>query len=145
MRCYYLFKINPSFSNLYYNKSYYLYKTLEDISKENKNNFMVTYNLYSQIVEGNDKYYMNNIIYNAFCFDRNYKRILNKHTYDNGVEKTRLTIYNSYIKIKSNKNITNFFKPLRKEENIFVCDFENRDYFWLNKSLSKILAYSNYF
>lgn len=145
MRCYYLFKINNNFSRLYSNKIYYLYKTLEDISKSNKNDFIVSYKLYSQIVGAYNKTEINSIIYRLFCFDKNYNKSLNKHTYNDGIEKTKLTVYNSYIKIKSNKNITKFFKPLRKEESILVCDFENKDYFWLNDSFLKTLAQSNYF
>ena len=49
------------------------------------------------------------------------------------------------LKIKSNKNITKFFKVLEKEENIFVCDFKNKDYFWLNKVQSKKLVQTNFF
>ena len=41
MRVYYLFKINDSFSKLYYNKTYYLYKMLEQISKSSQNDFII--------------------------------------------------------------------------------------------------------
>ena len=145
MRCYYLFKISDNFSKLYSNKIYYLYKTLEEISKSSKKDFIISYKLYSQIVDGYDKTEINSCIYRLFCFDKNYNKILNKHIYDDGIEKTKLTIYNSYIKIISNKNITKFFKSLKKENNILVCDFENKDYFWLNNSFLKTIAQSNYF
>ena len=31
-------------------------------------------------------------------------------------------------------------KILSNEENVFVCDFNNKDYFWLNKVVRKSLV-----
>ena len=45
MRVYYLFKINDYFSKLYFNKTYYLYKTLEQIYLSSKNDFIISYRL----------------------------------------------------------------------------------------------------
>ena len=69
-----------------------------------------------------------------------YKKTLNKHVLNNLTENTKLTVYNTYIKIKTNKNITDFFKVLENEENIFICDFNNKDYFWLSKVNAKKLV-----
>lgn len=137
MRVYYLFKINDSFSKLYYNKTYYLYKMLEEISKSSKNDFIISYRLFEQMAVAFNKTEINSKIYRRYAFDSNYLKTLNKHVLDNKVEKTKLTVYNTYIKIKTNKNITEFFKVLSNEENIFVCDFNNKDYFWLSKVTSK--------
>ena len=137
MRVYYLFKINDSFSKLYYNKTYYLYKMLEQISLSSKNDFIISYRLCEQMAVAFNKTEINSKIYRRYAFDSNYLKTLNKHVLDNKVEKTKLTVYNTYIKIKTNKNITEFFKVLSNEENIFVCDFNNKDYFWLSKVTSK--------
>ena len=83
---------------------------------------------------------INSEIYRRYCYDDNYYKTLNKHILDNGVEKTKLTVYNTYIKVKTNKNLTEFFKVIEKEGNVFVCDFINKDYFWLSKVLSKSLV-----
>lgn len=139
MRVYYLFKINDSFSKLYYNKTYYLYKMLEEISKSSKNDFIISYRLFEQMANSYNKTDVNSTIYRKYCFNDNYVKTLNKHVLDDGVEKTKLTVYNTYIKIKTNKNITSFFKVLKEEKNVFVCDFNNRDYFWLDKVLTKIV------
>ena len=87
-----------------------------------------------------DKTKINSMIYKKFMDDENYNKILNKHILDDGVEKTKLTVYNTYIKIKTNQNISAFFKILSNEENVFVCDFNNKDYFWLNKVVRKSLV-----
>ena len=140
MRVYYLFKINDSFSKLYYNKTYYLYKMLEQISMSSKNDFIISYRLFEQIAKPFDKTNINSNLYKAFSFDQNYTKTLNKHILDDGIEKTKLTVYNTYIKIKTNKNITEFFKILSSGNNIFVCDFNNKDYFWLSKVNAKKLV-----
>lgn len=140
MRIYYLFKINDAFSKLYFNKTYYLYKMLEQISLSSKNDFIISYRLFEQMANPFNKTKINSEIYKKYEYDENYIKTLNKHVLDNGVEKTKLTVYNTYIKIKTNKNITEFFKVLEKENNIFVCDFNNKDYFWLDKVCSKSLV-----
>ncbi len=137
MRVYYLFKINDSFSNLYYNKTFYLYKMLEQISLSSKNDFIISYRLFEQMALPYNKTEVNSNLYKNFAFNENYTKILNKHILDDGVEKTKLTVYNTYIKIKSNKNISSFFNVLSNEQNIFVCDFNNKDYFWLDKVINK--------
>ncbi|MEG2351076.1 MAG: sporulation inhibitor of replication protein SirA [Bacilli bacterium] len=140
MRVYYLFKINDSFSNLYYNKTYYLYKMLEQISLSSKNDFIISYRLFEQMAVAYNKININSSIYRMYAYNKNYKKSLNKHILNDDVESTKLTVYNTYIKIKTNKNITAFFKCLAKESNVFVCDFNNKDYFWLDKALLKTLV-----
>lgn len=139
MRTYYLFKINDSFSKLYQNKTYYLYKMLEQISLSSKNDFIISYRLFEQMAVPYNKTNINSMLYRNYAFDSNYRKILNKHTFDDSIEKTKLTVYNTYIKIRTNKNFTTFFKELLKEENVFVCDFNNKDYFWLSKAAKTLV------
>ena len=140
MRVYYLFKINDSFSKLYFNKTYYLYKMLEQISVSSKNDFIISYRLFEQIATPFNKSKINSDIYKKYEHNKNYIKILNKHILEDDIEKTKLTVYNTYIKIKTNKNITEFFKVLKDEKNMFVCDFNNKDYFWLDKVSVKTLV-----
>ena len=140
MRVYYLFKINDSFSKLYHNKTYYLYKILEQISESSKNDFIISYRLFEQLAVAFNKAEVNGNIYKHCSSSEYYRKTLNKHVLDDGIEKTKLTVYNTYVKIRTNKNITEFFKILEKEKNVFVCDFNNKDYFWLSKVTSKSLV-----
>src|SRR5574344_873024 len=133
MRVYYLFKINDSFSKLYYSKTYYLYKILEQISLSSKNDFIISYRLFEQLALPYNKSLINSNLYEKYLYNTNYVKTLNKHVYDDGVEKSKLTVYNTYIKIKTNKNISTFFNVINCESNVFVCDFNNKDYFWLGK------------
>ena len=127
MRVYYLFKINDSFTGLYKNKTFYLYKMFEQISKSSKSDFIISYRLFSQMASTFNKSNVNGVLYKSYFNNSCYDKILNKHIYDDGVEKTKLMVYNTYIKIKTNKNITCFFKNLAYLDNVFVCDFKNKD------------------
>ena len=36
--------------------------------------------------------------------------------------------------MKTNNNYSSFFETMKEyNKNIFICDFENEDFFWLNK------------
>ena len=50
-------------------------------------------------------------------------------------ESTKMIINNSHIKIKTNKNVPSFFYNIRNFKNIFVCDFNNHDYFLLEDTI----------
>ena len=69
--------------------------------------------------------------------NKEYKRIKKK------IVQLFLNQINNYnIKLKTENNYSVFFKYLnRYNNNLFVCDFENKDYFWLsileNGSLQK--------
>lgn len=139
MRTYYLFKINDSFSSLYQSKTYYLYKMLEQISNSNKSDIVLAYRLFEQISSNYDVQKINGNLYRNYNFNSNYTKSLNFHMLNNSIEKTKLFVHSTYIKIKTNKNITSFFKTLSLENNIFVCDFKNRDYFWLNSVLNTLV------
>ena len=113
---------------------------LEQISLSSQNDFIISYRLFEQMAVPFSKTRIDSNIYREYAYDENYKKTLNKHILDNGVEKTKLTVYNTYIKVKTNKNITAFFKIIEKEESVFVCDFLNKDYFWLSNVLTKKLV-----
>lgn len=76
MRVYYLFKINDSFSKLYYSRTYYLYKMLDEISKSSKNDFIISYRLFSQMATPFNKTDINSKIYRKYAFDDSYKKLL---------------------------------------------------------------------
>ena len=58
----------------------------------------------------------------------------NMHLISSRLEYSRLLVNSYCIKIKTNLNYPKFFYDINKySDNIFVCDFESNDYFWLNK------------
>ena len=49
-------------------------------------------------------------------------------------EITFLKVFHSHVRIKTNNNYSEFFNSIQEyNENIFVCDFENQDFSWINK------------
>ena len=72
-------------------------------------------------------------IYYEYKLKYGYKRQDNLHIL-NTSENTTLKINNYNIKIETDNNYTEFFKYLNNyNNNLFVCDFNNKDYFWLSK------------
>ena len=67
--------------------------------------------------------------------DLYYDKKDNKHTINSSNELSRLTINTTYLKIKTNKNVPSFFYNIRNFKNIFVCDFNNHDYFLLEDTI----------
>ena len=134
MRTYYVFKINKYFSYVYKNKSYKLYKMIEEICHANKYDIVLTYKMYEQVAVSFNKNNLNEYITNVYSECGKYIKNKNAHIYSDGYEYSKLVINNSHIKIKSNINVPIFFKAITNySENIFICDFVNKDYFWLEE------------
>ena len=133
MREFYIFYINNEFK--YNNRldPYIIYKIFEELHNINKNDIKYGINIYNNITSPINKNYFNNKIYNEFKNNDSYTKFLNNHCYNNyySNEKSLLTIKNSYIKLNSTILNSSFLKSLRKYKNLFVCDFNNKDYFWL--------------
>lgn len=140
MRTYHIFKINSDISKLYYNRGYYLYKMFEEIFLSSIGDLDKNINIYKKLVSSYNVKKINSILYRNNLNEHNYNKELNKHKICKTTEKSKLLIHNSFIKIKSNINFPMFLKDLKKEKNLFVCDFINRDYFWLDKLESKLLV-----
>ena len=76
---------------------------------------------------------LNEYIYYEYKNKYGYKRNENIHTL-NTSENTTLKINNYNIKIITDNNYTIFFKNINDySKNLFICDFDNKDYFWLSK------------
>ena len=137
MRTYYLFDIKESVLKNYKNNYDELYELLESIYKLKNEDLILGYDIFSKIVNPIDKDLMSNYIKNKnlesenyICY--NYTHIINDFYND---ESTKMHINNSHIKIKTNKNAPSFFYNIRNFDNIFVCDFYNKDYFLLEETI----------
>ncbi|MEG1558864.1 MAG: sporulation inhibitor of replication protein SirA [Bacilli bacterium] len=140
MRTYYLFCIKDEIYDITKNSPKDLYCSFERIYKMNKNDINIGYNIYKRIANQINKPKINRLItsinennINYTCF--NYNHVINNF-YNN--ENTKLTIYNSYIVIKTNASIPSFFKDFNTINNLFVIDFNNEDYFYLKKALVNV-------
>lgn len=137
MRVYYLFKVNNYFYYMYKNKPFKMYKMLEEIYHTKNSDVVLTYRMFEQIASPFNKNKVNNYIDNYLKDKVYYMRSNNIHLISNNIEYSKLSVSNSNLKIKTNINFTSFFDILDNyTDNIFVCDFINKDYFWL-QNISK--------
>ena len=135
MRTFYIFNINKNFYNLMKNNPYHLYKTMEDIHSFDKNDVSVAYDLFMQIVSPFDKGKINNIIFKE-CKDNDfYSKFHNVHRIQNKYipEDSCLVVSSAFLLLESNVLKPSFLTDLKEIKNLFVCDFKNKDYFWLNE------------
>lgn len=134
MRVYNIFMINTHFAKLYKNKPRTLYQMLEQISKVNKKDYKFAYKLFEQIALPFNKYDLYKYISNI---DKDHIKV-NENTYIlNDIlnrEITKVIVGNAHIKIITNKNAPAMLKILKNYDNcLYVCDFRENDYFWLEK------------
>ena len=124
MRLFYIFKVNHK-----YNKE----ELFNILNKIYLNELRNSYKYYKElIVPINSK--INNNIYKYYHNDNNYSKFKNIHLYNNyyTLEKSKLIIKNSYMLLDTNSIKSIFFKYLKRSSNIFICDFNNLDYFYLD-------------
>ena len=135
MRTFHIFNVNNSVALLTRTDAYPLFHSFLKIKNLSNSDLSLGINLYEQIASQIDKKKYTRNIYNHYKESDFYTRFQNNHTYINKYrdEKSYLKIKNAYIRIDTNRQYPEFFKYLKKNHNLFVCDFENKDYFWLNE------------
>ena len=137
MRTYYIFNVNRYFSYMYKNKPFKMYKIFEEIYYSKSYDSLSTYRNFETVAVPFNKAMLNEYIYYEFKLKYGYKRNGNKHNL-NTSENSTLQINNYNIKLITENNYSVFFKYLNNyNSNLFVCDFENMDYFWLCKLYNK--------
>lgn len=134
MRTFHIFDVNSSIVNLTRDDSYPLFYSFLKIKNLGSADLSIGINLYEQIATPIDKNKFSKNIYNHYKESDFYSKYQNEHSYINKYrdEKSFLKIKNAYMKIDTNKDYPEFFKYLKKKNSLFVCDFDNKDYFWIN-------------
>ena len=141
MRTFYIFKINNMFQTFYNDKSNILFKMFNEIYSSNDQDLINKFRLFEQITIPINKKIFNDYIMLKHRDDIFYTKNDNVHTIENDKEISRLTINNTFLKIKSNKNINSFIKDIvDSKECLFIIDFKNKDYFWVNEIKLKTLV-----
>lgn len=137
MRTFYLFDVKENILKNYRNNYEELYSLLESIHYLKTEDIILGFNIYQKLVNPMRKEEYNNYIKknnlgkeNYICY--NYTHTINDFYFN---ESTKMIINNSHIKIKTNKNVPSFFYNIRNFKNIFVCDFNNHDYFLLEDTI----------
>ena len=137
MRTFFIFKIKKELTILTKETPYNLYKTIDNLYYMDSYNTGVSFSMYENIFNKINKEYLNKRIYNIFKNNRYYNYDINKniHIIDNKYkpEYTTLSVHNGYIVIKTNIIHPTLLFNYLMSDNLFVCDFKNKDYFWLDE------------
>jgi len=134
MRTFYAFCINDFYFDMYNKHSYQLYKILEDIYYTKNYDKFNSYRLYKQVVNTINKMLCNGYITKNHRLSYEYSCDNNTHFIKKKEEHSKMVISNVNIKIISDVNYPSFFDDINNyASNVFVCDFDNKDYFWLDK------------
>ena len=141
MRTFYIFKINSMFQTFYNDKSNILYKMFYEIYNSCDDEIINNFRLFERITIPFNERVFNNYILLKHKDDLYYNKNDNKHTINNVNEVSKLIVNVTHLKIKSNKNINSFIRDIMDtKESVFVIDFKNEDYFWLNERIDKALV-----
>ena len=113
-----------------------MYKIIEELYYTKEYDMLMSYKYYQKFALEYNKLAINEYIYSINKKNPNYKRDNNVHLIIN--EKYNKLIVNSTcIILKTNDIYSVFLNDLHVYlDNIFICDFKNKDYFWLD-SLNK--------
>jgi len=135
MRTFYIFNINKSFYHLMKNNPYHLFRAMEDIHSFDCSNADMAYDLFNQIASPFDKSKINNKIFNESKDNDFYSKFHNVHRIQNKYipEDSMLVVNKAFLLLESNILKPTFLSELKEYKNLFVCDFKNKDYFWLNE------------
>ena len=141
MRTFYIFKINNMFQTFYNDKSNILFKMFNEIYNSKEDDLINNFRLFEQITLPFNQKIFNNYILLKHGNDLYYSKKENIHTINSAYELSRLTINNTHLKIKTNKNINSFIKDIMDtKESVFVIDFKNKDYFWINEISNELVS-----
>ena len=138
MRLFYIFKINPYIEVMLKDNPYELYHALQTIYYRDEDDINIGYKFISQLIEPLVVKDLDIAIFKKYKNNYFYMKYKNVHSMHDVYRKenTVLSIYKTYIKLETNKIKPQFLESLKKVPHLFVCDFQTKDYFWLD-SLTK--------
>ena len=133
MRKYFLFIIRKDFYSVYKDNANILFLTLDNIYKLKIPNLTYGVSIYNQLCQTFNIGVINNYLKNK---NRKYIKSYYNKFFINDIyakEKTCVQVNHSCIVLKTNSNMPYVLQIFKwYNQHIFVCDFENNDYFWLN-------------
>lgn len=135
MRKFYVFQIKKEYETLYETYPKNLYDILESLFLLKEKNYAYGVELFFQLTDKIDKNRLNKEIFIQYHQERIYSKINTSHVINDLYkdEVSMLIVKKSYLLIESNHNHSTFFSFLKKKKiPFFICDFQNRDYFWLS-------------
>jgi hypothetical protein len=138
MRTFYIFNISDYLAILTKETPYNLFKTLEGVYYLDKTQLDVGISLFEQIAIPFHKDDINKLLFDTYkdndfyTLSKGKHRLYNKYLNEIVEFEPRL----SYILLKTNSNKKSIFQNIMINNHLFACDFQNKDYFWLDSIVS---------
>lgn len=135
MRIYFVFKIKEEYIDLYRDTPNTLYNILNQMYYMKRNEIGYGFNLFNQMIDKLNKFDLDKYLYVLLHTKMKYSKRGDEHILNNLYkdEISILKIKNTHMVINSNKSYTEFFVFLNQyDSNLFVCDFNNHDYFFMS-------------
>ena len=108
-----------------------MYKLIEELYHTKDYDMLASYKYYRKFALSFNKLAINEYIYNQNKNSQYYQRDNNVHIIKND-KYNKLTINESCLVLKTDDIYSIFLNDLNSYlDNIFICDFKNNDYFWL--------------
>ncbi len=138
MRNFYIFKIKKEVKHITKENPYDLFHTLETIYYHREDTG-ASYIFLRQLIEPISIRELDILLFKQYKENYFYTKYKNVHSMHDVYRKenTTLKLFKTYLKLETNVVKPRFLNELQKNHNFFVCDFEEKDYFWLD-SLSKV-------
>lgn len=134
MRVYFIFKIKDEFKEMYSGREINLYQVLRSIYHLDKSEVEYGYSLLRQIIEPIDKEVLDRNIFIKLHQDYPYSKRNGIHYYNllYKDEVSRLKVNKNFIKVEVDNKYCSFFSILSEfENNLFACDFNRLNYFFI--------------
>lgn len=135
MRMFYIFEIKKEIKDLYKDSPSSLFKILSSIYYMHREDVNYGFNLFNQITNKIKVLELSNKIYIDMHTNIVYTKNGNEHVINDlyKEEVSILKVRKSHILIQSNKNYNKFFDLLLEyNNNYFICDFLENDFFFIN-------------
>lgn len=135
MKVFYIFNVKDEIYELYNNKPESLYKMYNHIYNLSDNELNYAKTLLDQLNETFDKEILDTKLFIKLHKEVPYSKRGDIHYFNNLYkdEISKLIIRKRYIKVTTEKNTSSFFNILINfNYNLFVCDFSNSLYFFLD-------------
>ncbi len=134
MREFFIFEVKDEFKTLYQDKPSVLYNIFEQIYLLKREDINYGYSLFSQLTKKIDKEKMDHHLFVKYHQEIPYSKRGNIHYYNNPAhdEISSIEIKRAYMFVKTNYYNCFFLDVFNTlNNNFFVCDFKNQDYFFL--------------
>lgn len=133
MRTFYIFQIKEEYASLTRKNPYHLFKMLSYIYNLEEKEVNRGADLFFKLVEPFHSKELDIAIFKKYRENYFYTKFKNVHQIYNlyKKEESKLIVHKHFLVLKSTLIRPTFLQDLLSYQNIYLCDFENKDYFWL--------------